>query len=154
MQVLQVLRWIVKDIICTLLKAEIFTVASDLKALTQTHLKWVHNLNWALRGNNVFSNQLGISRIPDLDYVGQAVWSHFVDTFYFLSFFSFFFNFSKQTPSSYGGIGEYYRAVLLISSRNVLWTAILRLTFHQHTMSEPYPFLLTFSEKGRIGMPS
>lgn len=44
-QVIQVLRWILKDVICTLLKAEIVTVASDLKALTNTRLMLVHNLN-------------------------------------------------------------------------------------------------------------
>ena len=81
-QVMQVLRWILKDVICTTLKVEIVTVASDLKALTHTCLTWVHNLNRALRGNYVFSNQLGFSGIPDLDNVRQAVWSHFVDTFY------------------------------------------------------------------------
>ena len=74
--------------------------------------------------NNHFflKKQLCIEAPRDVDYVGQAVWTFYVC-------FSCFFNILKQVSSS---LGKCCNSVLLWSSRNVLRTSDLHLTFHQH----------------------
>ena len=93
-------------------KAEIFTLAAKLKALVgaqvQLHVKVV---------NNDFPLSIwDLKAAEDLCYARCAVWS---------IFFSGVFYVLKQVPIYFSCLREIITAVLLWSSRNVLWTTKL-----------------------------
>lgn len=67
-----------------------------------------------------------IWNLGELDYVRQALWSHYV------GFSGVFQIFWEQLPIYFSCLGEHCNAVLLWSSRNFLWTMKLPKTFHWH----------------------